>query len=166
MAENGKATRLVDELYGRHYALVLRRARCFFDGDDAQDLAHEVFVRVIEHIDGFRGASSPTTWLYAITTRVCLNRLRDDKRRKRLLADNFDAVPGTNSSMIDPAGLALLNQLWKTLDEDLAQVGVYFHVDGMTHEDIATLMGCSPSTVRNRLKAIEGHAQLTTEGTR
>ena len=140
--------------------MVLRRARCFFDGDDAQDMTHEVFVRVIEHLDGFRGASSPATWLYAITTRACLNRLRDDARRKRLLADHVDAVPGVHRTAVDPAGLALLNQLWRTLDDDLAQVGVYFHVDGMTHDDIAALMGCSPSTVRNRLKAIEVHARV------
>ncbi len=146
--------------------MVMRRARCFFGPDDAQDIAHEVFVRVIEHIDGFRGASSPSTWLYAITTRLCLNRLRDDTRRKRLLVDHADAVPGTAGSNIDPAGLALLNQLWKTLDEELAQVGVYFHLDGMTVEDIAHIMGCSPSTVRNRLKAIEGHANGPKEVTR
>lgn len=159
MTQFAQTGRQVDELYGRYAAMVLRRARCFFDGDDAQDIVHEVFVRVIEHIDGFRGEASPSTWLYRITTHLCLNRLRDDSRRKRLLAQNVDSVPGAAKIAIDPAGLALLNQLWKTLDFDLAQVGIYYHVDGMTHEDIALLMDCSPSTVRNRLKAIEQHAQ-------
>lgn len=166
MTQEGRAIGTVDALYGRYYGLVLRRARCFVSGDDAQDIVHEVFMRVIEHIDGFRGAASPATWLYAITTRLCLNRVRDDSRRKRLLADNYEAVPGTAATTVDPAGLALLNQLWKSLDDDLAQVGVYYHLDGMTHEDIATLMGCSPSTVRNRLKAIEDHAQIAAEAKR
>lgn len=148
-----------DQLYARYAPLVLRRARMFVDGAAAEDVVHDVFIKVMEHWEQFRGEAQPSTWLYRITTHVCLNRLRDDQRRRRLLSENYGAVPGVNQPTADPAGLALLSQLWKTLDEDLARVGIYYHLDGMTHDDIAALLGCSAATVRNRLKAIEQHAR-------
>ena len=138
--------------------MVLRRARRFYDVHEAEEVVHEVFIRVIEKIDSFQAASSPATWLYRVTTNHCLNRLRNSGRRAELLAQNHEAVPGGGTQRADQESQAVLRQLWRTLDPELAKVGVYYHVDGMTHDDIAEVLGVSAATVRNRLKAIVQHA--------
>ena len=55
-----------------------------------------------------------------------------------------------------------LSQLWRQLPEELATVGVYYYVDGMTHAEIARVMGVSRRTVGNRLKEISERAQAST----
>src|SRR5262249_62111521 len=48
---------------------------------EAEELAQEVFLRVHRAIGQFRGESKLSTWLYAITSRLCLNRLASGERR-------------------------------------------------------------------------------------
>src|SRR5215475_12227092 len=68
-------------LYTRSGAAVERRCRALLgDGEEARDMVQEVFLRAVRHADEFRGEASPTTWLYRITTNLCLNRLRDRKQ--------------------------------------------------------------------------------------
>src|SRR4051794_9327512 len=75
-----------DALYRKYGPAVLRRARAILgDEPSARDAMQEVFVRVLGSATEFRREASPMTWLYQITTRHCLNRLRDRLRRAELL---------------------------------------------------------------------------------
>ena len=70
----------LEALYRSYGALVKRRARGILgDEQEAQDAMQEVFVRVIAAMGEFRGQSQPSTWLYRITTNLCLNRIRDSR---------------------------------------------------------------------------------------
>jgi len=48
---------------------------------EAEEVAQEVFLRVHKAIDDFRGEAKLSTWLYAIASRLCLNRLASGERR-------------------------------------------------------------------------------------
>src|SRR5213594_2830018 len=48
---------------------------------EAEELAQEVFLRVHRAIAEFRGDAKLSTWLYAIASRLCLNRLASGDRR-------------------------------------------------------------------------------------
>src|SRR5437879_2440665 len=48
---------------------------------EAEEIAQDVFVRVHRSVAGFRGDAKLSTWLYAITSRLCLNRLASADRR-------------------------------------------------------------------------------------
>ncbi len=145
----------INELYTRYGAMVLRRIRRFYRGDEAEDVLQEVFMRVIDKLDTFRGDSSMVTWLYQLTTRYCLNRLRNEGRRKDLWAEHSEAVYWSQpTSTASQERSALLSELWKHLDEDLVTIGIYYHLDGMTHAEIARIMGCSRRTVGNRLEEL------------
>lgn len=147
----------LDLLFRR--GLVLRRVRRFYSGTEAEDVAQEVYLRALEKQHLFRGESSPATWLYALTTRYCLNRLRNDGRRRELWLETGDlwAAPITEPRQDDAV---LLAELWKKLDPELVLIGVYYYLDGMSHDQIADVMGCSRRTIGNRLVALQAAANL------
>jgi DNA-directed RNA polymerase specialized sigma24 family protein len=134
----------IEDLYRRYGALVRRRARSILaDDHEAQDAMQEVFVRVIAAMNEFRGQSQPSTWLYRITTNLCLNRIRDSRRRR-------DRPPEAHSA---------LQTVLRQVPEDLAQVAVYYYVDDMDQAEIAAILGVSRRTIGYRLDRFREHAQ-------
>lgn len=149
----------IHALYTRHGGLVRARVRRFYAGPEADDVVQDIFIRAMEKWHTFRGDSSPATWLYQLTTRHCLNRLRDEKRRQELLADEGAPWWGEATAPARQEATALLGQLWNKLDEEVVMIGIYYHLDGMTRDDIATLLGLSRRTIGYRLTALSEAAQ-------
>lgn len=140
----------VGALYADHAKRVFRWVTRFFAPDDAEEVVHEVFLKVLENLEGFRNESSPTTWLYRMTTNHCLNRLRNEGRRDELWRERGAAW----TTPIEPADqdtVTFLRQFWRSLDDEQVAIGVLYFVEGMTHAEIARVRGCSPRTVGNRL---------------
>jgi RNA polymerase sigma-70 factor, ECF subfamily len=50
--------------------------------DDSMDVSQEVFIKIYESIENFRGDSKVTTWLYRISVNKSLNYLRSKKKSK------------------------------------------------------------------------------------
>jgi len=141
-------------LYREHGRLVLRRVRRFYRTEQAADVLQEVFAKAVERAHTYRGEASPLSWLYGLTTRHCLARLRDEKRRRELL-DEVGEVPW--SCPITPSSTeakVFLSQLWRTVDPELAQIGVHYYLDGMSQSDIGEMLGVTGRTVSNRLKQL------------
>ncbi len=144
----------VEALYREWAPMVFRRIRRFYDPVESEEVLHEVFLKVLENLDSFRADASPSTWLYRIATNHCLNRLRNSRRRRELLAEHgADLYPARVGSHQEAE--LLLKQLWVELPEELLQIAVYYHVDGMTHAQIAEVIGVSRRTVGNRLEELE-----------
>src|SRR3989304_4718464 len=72
--------RLVRAYQHRIFSIALRMLG---DRGDAEEVAQEVFLRVHRSIGRFRGEAKLSTWLYAITSRLCLNRMRAPGRGRR-----------------------------------------------------------------------------------
>lgn len=141
----------IASLYRQYGALVRRRIRRFFSDEEADDVLQEVFTRVLTSQGSFRGDSAPATWLYQVTTRHCLNRLRDRSRRDELWVERGAVYWSQPAASADQEARARLAQAWRGMDDELVTIGIYYHLDGLTHERIAELVGCSRRTVGNRL---------------
>jgi RNA polymerase sigma-70 factor (ECF subfamily) len=148
----------IARLYERYGAMVLRRILRFFSRGEAQDVLQEVFVKAIEGAASFRADASPATWLYALTTNHCINRLRIGGRRRELLLLHGDEVRGPGSRGASQEAAVLLEQLWRELPDDLLAIAVHHYLDGMTHGEIARLLGLSRRTVGNRLAELAERA--------
>ena len=62
----------IPALYRRYGDLVLGRCRTILRDDaDAQDAMQEVFLKLHRFSESFRGESSPSTFLYRVTTTTC-----------------------------------------------------------------------------------------------
>ncbi len=151
----------VDAMYRRYGAMVLRRVRRFVGEEDALDVLQEVFLQVVTHQDSFRGESSPATWLYQVATRTCLNRRRDGDRRRVLLDLKGEISWAPTVARPSQEHVAVLRSLEASMDVELIEVGVYYYLDGMTHAEIADLLGVSRRTVGNRLTELTSRALQT-----
>ncbi len=125
---------------------------------EAEDVAQEVFLRVHRGIAAFRGDAKLSTWLYAITSRLCLNRLASGERRMTLArADDDEAVIRAQGDP-DPASMmeqremeAALHRAIAELSEERRIVVVLRDLNGLAYEEIAEALGLELGTVRSRL---------------
>ena len=150
----------LEALYRTYGALVKRRARGILGDDhEAQDAMQEVFVRVIGAMSEFRRQSQPSTWLYRITTNLCLNRLRDGRRRRDHLSRlGAEAVASPRSTALSPELKATLERVLTSVPTELAEVAVYYYVDEMDQAEIAKLVGVARRTVGYRLDRFRAEA--------
>lgn len=145
----------VEALYRSYGHSVLRRARQILAHDaDANDLVQEIFAGLLARPEQFDGRCAPSTFLYTMTTHACLQRLRDRRNRLRLIDEQVrpwasDVDPRTAEART--AVQAVLAQL----PDEQARAAVYYHLDGMSHAEIAEVMACSPRHVGNLLARID-----------
>ncbi|HWX08955.1 MAG TPA: sigma-70 family RNA polymerase sigma factor, partial [Gaiellaceae bacterium] len=130
---------------------------------DARDVLQEVFLSLLDRPEQFAGKSSLSTWLYSATTHLCLNRIRSDKTRSRLTAEQDRAVLGPSPPA--PADrVAELRDLLARLPPDLALVAVYYFGDEMTHDEIAEVVGCSRRRVGHLVERLARIMAVVTNG--
>jgi RNA polymerase sigma-70 factor (ECF subfamily) len=144
-----------EQLYRQHAPAAFRRAeRMLGSVSDADEVVHDVFLRLFEQPDQFLGMSRISTYLYSAVTHECLNRIRNRRTRARLGEQRAQlertSDPGTQAE----ASLAA-RDLLAALPEPLAAVAVYYHLDELSQREIAVILGCSHSHVRHLLAKLE-----------
>ena len=146
----------IESLYRAHGHAVLRRARLLLGNEDeARDVLHEIFASMLDRGSTFRGDSSITTWLYSATTHGCLNRMRNQKTRARLLEAQG---PAEKIEASNAESAAIVRELLARVPEALAEVAIHHYVDEMTHEEIARVLGCSRRHVGDLIERL--HASV------
>jgi RNA polymerase sigma factor (sigma-70 family) len=141
----------IERLYRSHGHIVLRRARALLGSEpDAQEALHEVFASLLRAPEGLRSAGSVVGWLYRATTHFCLNLLRNRRTGARLLENVAPAVHAGPRS----EALAELRKLLARMPPDVAAAAVYHHMDGMTHAEVAEVLGCSRRQVGYLLERV------------
>src|SRR5947199_7313104 len=122
---------------------------------EAEEIAQEVFLRAHRAIAEFRGEARLGTWLYAIASRLCLNRLASPDRRvargDAALADVPAATPDAAAAAERAELDAALRAAIAGLPEDRRPVLVLRDVEGLAYEQIAEALALDPGTVRSRL---------------
>lgn len=142
-----------EALYRRHAARV--NAVCLrltADQTRAEEAVQDVFVRVWERLGTFRGESAFSSWLHRLAINTVLQTMRSDRRRTARVgsADDLEMVdapvaPAHVDDQID------LEAALARLPEQARMVVVLHDVEGFTHEEIATMTGVPPGTVRSQL---------------
>ncbi|MGK3958969.1 RNA polymerase sigma factor [Sorangium sp. So ce118] len=155
MDDRVSLTAQIDAAYRQHGHIVLRRARRLLGNEqEAREILQDVFASLLGEPGQLDGKGPLVSWLYGATTHACLNRIRDQKNRLRLL--DTHVAPMQQESEAPRAERALLRrELLSQLPVDLAQVAVHYYSDEMTHEEIARVMGCSRRHVGNLLERLK-----------
>lgn len=131
----------IEKLYRECGHVVLRRARSILGSEHAaQEVLQELFVSLLDKPTQFAHKSSATTFLYSMTTNMCLNRLRNQRKRAHLLAKEGTAGERVESSL---ESQLLATELLASLPKRLATVAVHYYIDEMTQDEIAEILGVS-----------------------
>lgn len=150
------------DIYRRHAPVVHRRAlQLLRQEEDALDVVHDVFERWLDGRAPEASDDGLLAWMYRVTTNLCLNRLRDARRRAALLALHAGHVPvgglAVTTERVE-AARTVAQLAAEATDKELA-AAVYCHVDGMTQEEAAEVLGVTSRTIRNLLRRFEDHVR-------
>jgi len=146
----------VEALYRRYGPMVLRR--CHFllrDESEAEDVAQDVFVQLVRHKERMT-ETYPSSLLYRIATNLSLNRLRDRKRLPSLPGDDLLNQIARLDQLDAPV---MLDRLFGRQPKSTRTIAVLHHVDGLTLEQVARVVGMSVSGVRRRLRVLREELQ-------
>lgn len=136
---------LVKELMPSLHALC---ANTLGSGADAEDALQESLVAIYRGLDRFRGDAMVSTWAYRITIRVAIRHAVKRKRHvSSELEDTVEAVSDTISAVRAKEVLAALDKLSPKHKIVLA----LFAIQGLSHEEIAEILGLPVGTVWSRL---------------
>ena len=152
---------LVQRYQERIYATVYHMTS---NHEDANDLAQEAFIKGFQALKSFKGGSSFYTWVYRIAVNKTINFLKQRKNRSQMSLNDLDFNAEHDPDLVAlisdktprrEAGLAelqeKLNEAMQKLSEPHRLVVTLHDVQGLSHEEIATIMGCNIGTVRSRL---------------
>jgi RNA polymerase sigma-70 factor, ECF subfamily len=143
------AERYGDTVYAMAYRLT-------GDGDEARDLAQDVFVRVYRNLDRYRPGTFEG-WLYRITRNLFLDRVR---RRSRVRMEPLPEGEWREPRETDPGPdeCAVARILDEDLEAAIADLPSTFRtavvmcdVRGLSYEEIVAQTGWPMGTVRSRI---------------
>jgi RNA polymerase sigma-70 factor (ECF subfamily) len=146
-----------ERVFGVVYNLTANR-------EDAADLTQDAFIKAFQSINRFQGHCAFFTWLYKIAVNTTLSHLRKNRLRSFFSLEKLHE-DGTNAQILeqltDKKGAdrdTYLQELKEKLNEALQKLSIphrtvitLFEIDGLSHSEIAEVMGCSEGTVRSRL---------------
>ena len=137
--------RVYQEHFEAIYAYVIRRAASV----DTADLVSDIFGTAWRRIDDVPDPPEDKLWLFGVARRVVSQHNRGNSRRKRLhvklgrsVSSVVTEVPAETSDLEERV-LSLIDGL-KPDDRELVTLIVW---DGMTHAEVATILGCSANAV-------------------
>jgi RNA polymerase sigma-70 factor, ECF subfamily len=129
--------------------------------EQAEDLTQEIFLRVYQRLNTFQGQAKFATWFYRIALNQCLNHCRNERRRRRTVAnpDDRQATVLVELRVVEQADTTLLrkeiqHQLRSALLSLKPEVRILLllkEIEGLSYEEIAERLECSPGTVASRL---------------
>jgi len=145
----------IEALCDRYGPMVFRRClRLLRNEDDAMDACQDVFVRVLERRHRL-DARYPSSLLYRIATNLCLNRIRDHGRRGEAGDEpQLERIAALGDTEATTGARLLLDRLFGRQPESSRTIAVLHHLDGLTLEQVAEVVGLSVSGVRRRLRAL------------
>jgi RNA polymerase sigma-70 factor, ECF subfamily len=109
---------------------------------DAEDAVQETFLKIHRAASTFTGEASFSTWAFRILVNTCYDILR--KRRRRIeetpIDETIEAVGGAAPS-VDDAKRMTLRRLLANLPEQRRTVFTLFEIEGLSHAEIAGILG-------------------------
>lgn len=131
---------------------------------EAEDLTQEAFIKAYRALPAFRGDSAFYTWLYRIGINTAKNHLLAQGRRAptstAMDADEAEALEDASllhevatpeNELMSKQVVEVVNASLQQLPEDLRTALTLREIEGLSYEEIASVMGCPIGTVRSRI---------------
>ena len=151
-------------LYDEYYPKIVGYLRRMVGEVEADDVAQEVFAKISRSLDGFRGESRLSTWIYRIATNTAMDHLRksasrpsvrqgpgaaeDEASYEDVISEN---APSHDTLLIRKEMNECIRGLVYDLPENYRTVLVLADLDELSNAEIADVLGLSLETVKIRL---------------
>jgi RNA polymerase sigma-70 factor (ECF subfamily) len=147
-AFNSLLARLYDRLFGLCFRLTGARA-------DAEDLTQDICAALPSKLQGFRGQSKVSTWLY----RVAVNAAHDRRRRRATYVKATEGwgnweITRTADNEETKENVNWLHGAMAQLSDDLRDT-LALILDEVTHADAAEILGVSEGTISWRMSEVK-----------
>ncbi|PPC95057.1 MAG: RNA polymerase sigma factor RpoE [Methylotenera sp.] len=152
---------LVDKYQRKLGRLLSRMIR---DQAEIEDVVQESFIKAYRALPNFRGDSAFYTWLYRIGINTAKNYLVSMGRRPTVSTDieiedaeNFEdgnelrTMETPESALMTKEIAQTVNDTVAALPEELRTAITLREIEGLSYEEIATIMGCPIGTIRSRI---------------
>jgi len=148
-----------DDVYNRYFPFVWRCLRGLgIPTIGLDDAAQDVFLVVHRQLGGFRGESSPQTWLYGIARHVASNHQRRERRKQAplepLVAEPAHPDPGPHERAEDAEAAAFVESFLAGLDPKKRDLFILAVLEEMTIPEVATTLAIPVNTAYTRLRAV------------
>jgi len=157
-----RAFGMLVEKYQRKLGRLL--SRLIRDQAEVEDVVQESFIKAYRALPNFRGDSAFYTWLYRIGINTAKNYLVSMGRRPQISndveiedAENFEdanelrTMETPETELMTKEIAQTVNDTVASLPEELRTAITLREIEGLSYEEIATLMNCPIGTVRSRI---------------
>ncbi len=152
---------LVSRYENKVYRLAIKLTR---NETLAEEVLQEVFLKIYEKIDTFRGESALSSWIYRIAANACFAKLNLEKRHQH--ADLEETLPQAEMALLErmdtiqelpdrplltDEALGVISRAIERLPEDFRVVLTLRDVEGLSNEEVARILDLSVPAVKSRL---------------
>lgn len=143
----------MEALYHRFKRRVFSLVGRIVGPSDVEEVAQEAFVRIFRGLPRFRGDSALGTWIYRLSVNAALSHVeRQPAVFAHAVGDEVLAqLPAHEPPARDPRLAAQLETCLAQLPAGYRAVMVLHDVEGLSHEEIASILGCHVGTSKSQL---------------
>lgn len=146
--------KVIEELYQRYASkLTSFNARMLTNRATAEDLVQEVFIKIIEKPNAFDTAQKFSTWVFTIAHNLCLNVIRNEQNRDRLLTEHYDVQEQfiQHTTMDVKLIKAKMNIIFKDLSQKEKAVFIFRFEHELNLKEIASILSIPEGSVKSCL---------------
>ncbi len=121
---------------------------------NAEDAFQEVFIKVFNKLEGFKGESSEKTWIIRITINVCKDMLRSSWLKRVILTDKLKDKSvniGIENRIIKIEENKILFEAVMSLSYRFKEVIILYYYHNFNTAEISKILNVAEGTVRSRL---------------
>ena len=142
-------TEAFSELVRRHQHVVFNVAQRYMrDMGLAEDMAQEAFLKAFRLLRGFRGECSFRSWMYRVTSSVCLTELNRRRRRGEVEFEPHHDVRAEGAEPTDTDFAEQIRACIPRLPERYATIITLYYLQGVSYEDIAQALEIPMGTLK------------------
>ena len=148
---------LFAELYDRYGSVVYNKCFGFAKSKvEAEDLTHDIFIKLYMKLHTFKGSSKFSTWLYSFTYNFCVNYIQRNSYKTREKVQEVETEEGSIDEVTEYDLFQIkTNKLKKVLsiiDPQDKMILLLKYQDELSIKELQTVLEISESAVKMRLK--------------
>lgn len=140
------------QLYEENYTLLLGVCHRYSNNqDDAMDILHEAFIKILKNIHKYQPGTSLIAWMRRIVINTAIDYYRMQSRRRTDDLDTAYDVQGTEPDAISKLTVQEIVRCIQQLSPAYRSVFNLYVVEGFSHREIAEMLDITESTSRSNL---------------